>query len=139
MDSVLNTNNLVSDFVTVIAAEQCNRAAALPGRADFSCCIHTHYSWVQLVSGRRDCCCRKPSSEVPGCLHRQCRSCLAGVGSSTALPVSWSICVAASPTLMDLTPGLPRLLSLPHWDQRAGLEPSGSGPPSWRHAAARKE
>lgn len=40
MDLVFDANNLVPDFVTVIAAEQCNRVTALPGWAGFSCCIH---------------------------------------------------------------------------------------------------
>ena len=40
MDLVFDANNLVPDFVTVIAAEQCNRATALPSGESFSCCIH---------------------------------------------------------------------------------------------------
>lgn len=31
MDLVFDANNLVPDFVTVIAAEECNRVTALPG------------------------------------------------------------------------------------------------------------
>lgn len=37
---MFDANNRVPGFVTVIATEPGNKAAALPGRECFSCCIH---------------------------------------------------------------------------------------------------
>lgn len=83
MDLVLDANNSAPDFVTVIAAEQCNGATALPAWAGVSCCIRRPSLMGTACLRRKDCCCGKPSSEgaevspsaaqeqlsVSGCCH----------------------------------------------------------------------
>lgn len=140
MDSVFNINNLVPDFVTVIAAEQCNTAAVLPGRAGISCCIHI----PSLMGAAR---LREERLLLQETILRGAR--VPPSAEQELLGRSgfqhWSPCepahsrggVSAFPTLIVPPPGLPGPLS--HREQGAGLEPSGSGPPSGRHAAARKE
>lgn len=105
-----------------------------------------HYSPVQLVLGRKDCCCRQPSSEGAEVSPSAAQELLGVSGCQ-----HWSSCdparlrggVAGFISLMD-PPSPPRqgllgLLSLPRWEQGAESDPAGSGPPSCRHAAARKE
>lgn len=124
MDSVFNTNNLVPDLVTVIAAEQCNRAAALPGRAGFSCCVHK-----PLLMGA--VCLRDERLLLQETILRgarvppQAQELLGRSGLQHCEPAHLCGGVAAFLTLMDPTPGLPGPLSLPHWEQGAGLEPLG--------------
>lgn len=134
MDSVFNTNNLVPDFVTVIAAEQCNRAAALPGGAGFSCCIHT-----PLLMGAA--CLREERLLLQETILRGARVPPSAVQELLGRSgfQHWSHLCSSIPHTNGPPPGLPRPLSLPHWEQGAGLEPSGSATPSCRHAAARKE
>lgn len=137
MDSVLSTNNLVPDFVTVIATEQCNRAAALPGGAGFSCCIP-----VPLLMGAA--CLREDRLLLQETILRGARvpplavqELLGRTGLQHRSPFVWWC--SSIPHTDGPHPGSAQPLSLPHWEQGAGLEPSGSGPPSCRHAAARKE
>lgn len=128
MDSGFNTNSLVPDLVTVIAAEQCNRAAALPGGASFSCCIHK-----PLLMGAA--CLREERLLLQETILRgarvppQAQELLGRSGFQHCEPAHLCGGVAAFLTLMDASPGLPGPLSLPHWEQGTGLEPSVSGTP----------
>lgn len=146
MDLVFNASNSVPDFVTVIAAEQCSRATALPGEAGFSCCIHR-----PLLTG----------AACPGEERLLLQATI--LGGSWGVPISsagtawdewvpalvllWPCSSARWCSRVHLTDGPPLpprqgllgLLSLPHWEQGAESDPAGSGPPSCRHAAARKE
>lgn len=65
MDLVFNANNLVPDFVT-LSLLLSSAIEILPSLEEwvFLAASADHYSQMQLVSGRKDCCCcGKPSSE----------------------------------------------------------------------------
>lgn len=105
-----------------------------------------HYSPVQLVLGRKDCCCRQPSSEGAEVSPSAAQELLGVSGCQ-----HWSSCdparlrggVAGFISLMD-PPSPPAKVCLgcchcPIGSRGAESDPAGSGPPSCRHAAARKE
>lgn len=64
MDLVLDANNLVPDIVLLLLLSI--PAEPLPCLTEwvFLAASTGHYSWAQPASGRRDCCCRKPSLEA---------------------------------------------------------------------------
>lgn len=89
MDLVLNANNLVLDFVPVIAAEQCNRATALPDGADFSCCIHRLLLTGAACLGEERLLLQETILGGSwGVLHQQRRNRSAWVGASAGPPMA---------------------------------------------------